>query len=136
MYFCAGLKVEGLYRRCGLALKVKELVKALKTSPNSAPLEATEQGILDVGSSLKQIIRDQQSLVPQAELQQWLKAAGTPPTHHTSEASPPAVISLTSYYLPVIPEERSRFKEYRRLLRQLPPDNRATLNVMFGHLYM
>ncbi|XP_043996523.1 arf-GAP with Rho-GAP domain, ANK repeat and PH domain-containing protein 1 isoform X2 [Gambusia affinis] len=106
-----GLKVEGLYRRCGLALKVKELVKALKTSPNSAPLEATEQGILDVGSSLKQIIRDQQSLVPQAELQQWLKAA-------------------------VIPEERSRFKEYRRLLRQLPPDNRATLNVMFGHLYM
>ncbi|PWA24668.1 hypothetical protein CCH79_00016152 [Gambusia affinis] len=131
-----GLKVEGLYRRCGLALKVKELVKALKTSPNSAPLEATEQGILDVGSSLKQIIRDQQSLVPQAELQQWLKAAGTPPTHHTSEASPPAVISLTSYYLPVIPEERSRFKEYRRLLRQLPPDNRATLNVMFGHLYM
>ncbi|XP_032432456.1 arf-GAP with Rho-GAP domain, ANK repeat and PH domain-containing protein 1 [Xiphophorus hellerii] len=106
-----GLKVEGLYRRCGLALKVKELVKALMTSPNSAPLEAHEQGVLDVGSSLKQIIRDQQSLVPQAELQQWQKAA-------------------------VIPKERSRFKEYRRLLRQLPPDSRATLNMMFGHLYM
>ncbi|XP_008400055.1 arf-GAP with Rho-GAP domain, ANK repeat and PH domain-containing protein 1 [Poecilia reticulata] len=106
-----GLKVEGLYRRCGLALKVKELVKALMTSPNSAPLEADEQGVLDVGSALKQIIRDQHSLVPQAELQQWQKAA-------------------------VIPEERSRFKEYQRLLRQLPPDNRATLNVMFGHLYM
>ncbi|XP_054902898.1 arf-GAP with Rho-GAP domain, ANK repeat and PH domain-containing protein 1 [Poeciliopsis prolifica] len=102
-----GLKVEGLYRRCGRALKVKELVKALTTSPNSAPLEADEQGVLDVGSALKQIIRDQLSLVPQAELQQWQKAA-------------------------VIPEERSRFKEYRQLLRQLPPDNRATLNVMFG----
>lgn len=59
-----------------------------------------------------------------------------PLPYPTGEASPPAATSLTSYYLPVIPKERSRFKEYRRLLRQLPPDSRATLNVMFGHLYM
>ncbi|KAM4727169.1 arf-GAP with Rho-GAP domain, ANK repeat and PH domain-containing protein 1 isoform 2-T2 [Anableps anableps] len=106
-----GLKVEGLYRRCGLALKVKELVKALMTSPNSAPLEADEQGVLDVGSALKQFIRDHQNLIPEGELKQWQQAA-------------------------VIPDERSRFKEYRRLLRQLPADNRATLNVLFGHFYM
>ncbi|XP_047235773.1 arf-GAP with Rho-GAP domain, ANK repeat and PH domain-containing protein 1 isoform X2 [Girardinichthys multiradiatus] len=106
-----GLKVEGMYRRCGLASRVKELVKVLITSPNAAPLEADEQGVLDVGSALKQYIRDHQSLIPEGEQQQWLQAA-------------------------VISEERSRFKEYRRLLRQLPADNRATLNVLFGHFYM
>ncbi|KAM4546601.1 arf-GAP with Rho-GAP domain, ANK repeat and PH domain-containing protein 1 isoform 1-T3 [Fundulus diaphanus] len=106
-----GLRVEGLYRRCGLASKVKELVKALKTSPNSAPLEADEQSVLDVGSALKQFIRDHQSLIPDGERQQWLQAA-------------------------VISDESKRFKEYRRLLCQIPADNRATLNVLFGHFYM
>ncbi|MEQ2289750.1 hypothetical protein AMECASPLE_036463, partial [Ameca splendens] len=100
-----------MYRRCGLASRVKELVKVLITSPNAAPLEADEQGVLDVGSALKQYIRDHQSLIPEGEQQQWLQAA-------------------------VISEERSRFKEYRQLLRQLPADNRATLNVLFGHFYM
>ncbi|XP_038144260.1 arf-GAP with Rho-GAP domain, ANK repeat and PH domain-containing protein 1 isoform X1 [Cyprinodon tularosa] len=106
-----GLRVEGLYRRCGLATRVKELLKVLVTSPNTAPLEADEQGILDVGSALKQYIRDHQNLIPDGERQQWLQAA-------------------------VISDERSRFKEYRRLLRQLPADNKATLNVLFGHFYM
>ncbi|XP_034538919.1 arf-GAP with Rho-GAP domain, ANK repeat and PH domain-containing protein 1 [Notolabrus celidotus] len=106
-----GLKVEGVYRRCGLAPKVSRLVEVLMTSPGSAPLETDEQGVLDAGSALKQFVRQQESLVPDRELQQWLHAAG-------------------------IPEERSRFTAYRRLLRKLPDDNRATLNALFGHFYM
>lgn len=106
-----GLKVEGVYRRCGLAPKVNRIVEALKTSPSSAPLEPDEQGVLDAGSALKQYVRQQESLIPERELQQWLHAAG-------------------------VSDERSRFTAYRRLLRNLPDDNRATLNALFGHFYM
>ncbi|XP_034088103.1 arf-GAP with Rho-GAP domain, ANK repeat and PH domain-containing protein 1-like isoform X1 [Gymnodraco acuticeps] len=107
-----GLKVDGVYRRCGLAAKVTRLVEALMTSPGSAPLEADEQGVLDAGAALKQYVRQhQQSLIPEAERLQWIQAA-------------------------VISDERSRFSSYRRLLRKLPEDNRATLNALFGHFYM
>ncbi|XP_024114918.1 arf-GAP with Rho-GAP domain, ANK repeat and PH domain-containing protein 1 [Oryzias melastigma] len=106
-----GLKVEGVYRRCGLATKVNKLVETLKTSPNSAPLESDEQGVLDTCSALKQYIRDQESIVPTSQKQSWLQAAANP-------------------------DERLRFKEYRRLLRQLPDNSRATLNALFGHFYM
>lgn len=71
----SGLKVEGVYRRCGLATKVSRLVDALVTSPSSAPLESHEQGVLDAASALKQYVREQQSLIP--DIQAWLKAAGT-----------------------------------------------------------
>ncbi|XP_056253388.1 arf-GAP with Rho-GAP domain, ANK repeat and PH domain-containing protein 1 isoform X2 [Seriola aureovittata] len=104
-----GLKVEGVYRRCGLAAKVNRLVAALMTSPSSAPLESDEQGVLDAGSALKQYVRQQESLIP--DTQPWLQAA-------------------------VMSDERSRFKAYRQLLRQLPDDNRATLCALFGHFYM
>uniref|UniRef100_UPI0037E7D9A1 arf-GAP with Rho-GAP domain, ANK repeat and PH domain-containing protein 1 isoform X2 n=1 Tax=Semicossyphus pulcher TaxID=241346 RepID=UPI0037E7D9A1 len=106
-----GLKVEGVYRRCGLAAKVTQLVEALMISPSSAPLESDEQGVLDAGSALKQYVRQQESLIPDREQQQWLHAA-------------------------VVSDERSRFSAYRRLLRRLPDDNRATLNALFGHFYM
>lgn len=106
-----GLKVEGIYRRCGLATTVDRLVEALMTSPNSAPLEGDEQGVLDAASALKKYVRQRESLIPDGHQEQWLQAA-------------------------VIPDERCRFKEYRRLLRQLPDDNRATLNALFGHFYM
>nr|XP_046266473.1 arf-GAP with Rho-GAP domain, ANK repeat and PH domain-containing protein 1 isoform X2 [Scatophagus argus] len=106
-----GLKVEGVYRRCGLAVKVTRLVEALLTSPSSAPLESDEQGVLDASSALKQYVRQQKSLIPDKVQQQWLHAA-------------------------VISDERSRFSAYRRLLRELPDDNRATLNALFGHFYM
>lgn len=72
----SGLKVEGVYRRCGLTTKVSRLVEALITSPKSAPLESDEQGVLDAGSALKQYIRQQDSLFPDRERQQWLHAAG------------------------------------------------------------
>ncbi|XP_039633654.1 arf-GAP with Rho-GAP domain, ANK repeat and PH domain-containing protein 1 isoform X1 [Perca fluviatilis] len=106
-----GLKVDGVYRRCGLAPKVTRLVEALMTSPSSAPLESDEQGVLDAGSALKQYVRQRESLIPDAVRQQWVNAA-------------------------MISDERSRFSAYRRLLRQLPDDNRATLNALFGHFYM
>ncbi|XP_026166081.1 arf-GAP with Rho-GAP domain, ANK repeat and PH domain-containing protein 1 [Mastacembelus armatus] len=104
-----GLQVEGVYRRCGLTTKVNRLVEALMTSPGSASLESDEQGVLDAGAALKQYVRQQKSLIP--DTQQWLQAA-------------------------VISDERSRFKAYRQLLRQLPDDNRATLGALFGHFYM
>lgn len=70
----SGLKVEGVYRRCGLAAKVTRLVEALMTSPSSAPLENDEQGVLDAASALKQYVRQQQSLIP--DIQLWVQAAG------------------------------------------------------------
>ncbi|XP_029925434.1 arf-GAP with Rho-GAP domain, ANK repeat and PH domain-containing protein 1 [Myripristis murdjan] len=106
-----GLKVEGIYRRCGLATKVSHLVDALMTSPGSAPMESDEQGILDVAAALKQLVRQQKTLIPLQDQVQWLQAA-------------------------VVSDERSRFSAYRRLLRQLPDDNRATLCALFGHFYM
>ncbi|XP_068437176.1 arf-GAP with Rho-GAP domain, ANK repeat and PH domain-containing protein 1 [Clinocottus analis] len=106
-----GLRVDGVYRRCGIVSKVTRLVEALMTSPDSAPLESDEQGVLDAGSALKQYVRQQESLLPDRDRQQWMTAA-------------------------VISDERSRFSDYRRLLRQLPDDNRATLNALFGHFYM
>ncbi|KAM9728606.1 arf-GAP with Rho-GAP domain, ANK repeat and PH domain-containing protein 1 isoform 2-T3 [Menidia menidia] len=106
-----GLKVEGVYRRCGLASKVSCLVDVLMTSPNSTPFESDEQGVLDAGSALKKYVRQQRSLVPEGELPQWLQAAG-------------------------LSEERCRFKEYRRLIRKLPDDDKATMNALFGHFYM
>ncbi|XP_067348222.1 arf-GAP with Rho-GAP domain, ANK repeat and PH domain-containing protein 1 isoform X2 [Channa argus] len=104
-----GLQVEGIYRRCGLATKVNQLLEALVTSPNSAPLDSDEQGVLDVCATLKRYVRQQENLIPDG--QSWLQAAG-------------------------ISDERSRFKAYRQLLRQLPDDNRATLNALFGHFYI
>ncbi|XP_076026611.1 arf-GAP with Rho-GAP domain, ANK repeat and PH domain-containing protein 1 [Genypterus blacodes] len=106
-----GLKVEGVYRRCGLASKVNRLVEALVTSPSSAPLERDEQGVLDAASALKQYVRQQDSLVPAEDRQHWAQAA-------------------------VISDERSRFSAYRRLLQKLPDDNRATLSALFGHFYV
>lgn len=73
----SGLKVEGVYRRCGVASKVSQLVEALIISPNSAPLESHEQGVLDAGSALKQYVRRQESLIPNGAQGQWLQAAGT-----------------------------------------------------------
>ncbi|XP_076605795.1 arf-GAP with Rho-GAP domain, ANK repeat and PH domain-containing protein 1 [Chaetodon auriga] len=106
-----GLKVEGVYRRCGVVVKVNRLVEALTKSPGSALLENDEQGVLDVGSALKQYVRQLESLIPERGRQQWLQAA-------------------------VISDERSRFSAYRQLLRQLPDDNWATLNALFAHFYM
>lgn len=106
-----GLKVEGVYRRCGLTSKVNRIVEALNTSPKIAPLEGDEQGVLDAGSALKQYVRQREPLVSAGHRPEWVKAAG-------------------------ISDERQRFKKYRLLLRQLPDDNRATLNALFGHFYM
>ncbi|XP_029703988.1 arf-GAP with Rho-GAP domain, ANK repeat and PH domain-containing protein 1 isoform X2 [Takifugu rubripes] len=106
-----GLKIEGVYRRCGLVTKVHELVKILTVSPMSAPLEHDEQGVLDAASALKLYIRQQESLIPDTERQQWLHAA-------------------------VISDEQKRFSAYHRLIQQLPGDSRATLNALFGHFYL
>lgn len=106
-----GLKVEGVYRRCGLATKVNRLVEALMRSPSSAPLESDEQGVLDAAAALKRIIRQMTELVPERSTAQWIQAA-------------------------VISDERSRFAAYKQLLRSLPDDNRATLCAIFGHFYM
>ncbi|XP_037324361.1 arf-GAP with Rho-GAP domain, ANK repeat and PH domain-containing protein 1 isoform X2 [Pungitius pungitius] len=106
-----GLNVDGVYRRCGLATKVTKLVQSLMTSPSSTPLESDEQGVLDAASALKQYVRQQEGLIPEQQRPQWIHAA-------------------------MIADEPSRLSSYRRLLRQLPDDNRATLNALFGHFYM
>ncbi|XP_064827573.1 arf-GAP with Rho-GAP domain, ANK repeat and PH domain-containing protein 1-like [Oncorhynchus masou masou] len=106
-----GLKVDGLYRRCGLATKVSSLVEALSRSPKTATLEKDEQGLLDAAGALKQYVRQQVVLIPQTQRELWVKAAA-----HT--------------------EENLRLATYRRLLKKLPPDNRITLNALCGHFYI
>ncbi|XP_019747482.1 arf-GAP with Rho-GAP domain, ANK repeat and PH domain-containing protein 1 [Hippocampus comes] len=107
-----GLKVEGVYRRCGLASKVSQLVEALLRSPSSAPLESDEQGALDAAAALKRYIRQQEGqLFPESDRKDWMRAAA-------------------------ISDERARFSAYRRLLRQLPSAKRVTLNALFGHFHM
>ncbi|KAK7924989.1 hypothetical protein WMY93_007299 [Mugilogobius chulae] len=106
-----GLKVDGVYRRSGLTNKVNRLVEVLMRSPGSAPLESDEQGILDAATALKRIVRQMTGLIPEHHTPQWLQAA-------------------------VISDERSRFDAYKRLLRDLPDDSRATLNALFGDFYM
>ncbi|XP_057675990.1 arf-GAP with Rho-GAP domain, ANK repeat and PH domain-containing protein 1 isoform X2 [Corythoichthys intestinalis] len=107
-----GLRVEGVYRRCGLASKVSRLVEALVRAPVSAPLESDEQGVLDAAAALKQYIRQQEmQLFSESERKNWMRAA-------------------------VISDERARFSAYRHVLQQLPSDKRATLNALFGHFYM
>ncbi|XP_077360520.1 arf-GAP with Rho-GAP domain, ANK repeat and PH domain-containing protein 1 isoform X2 [Festucalex cinctus] len=107
-----GLKVEGVYRRCGLASKVSQLVETLVRSPGSVLLESDEQGVLDAASALKQYIRQQEvQLFSESERKDWMRAA-------------------------VISDERARFSAYRQLLRQLPSEKRVTLNALFGHFYM
>ncbi|XP_049598018.1 arf-GAP with Rho-GAP domain, ANK repeat and PH domain-containing protein 1 isoform X2 [Syngnathus scovelli] len=105
-----GLKVEGVYRRCGLASKVSQLAEALARRPDCAPLESGEQGVLDAAAALKQYIRQQVQLFPEDERNKWMRAAG-------------------------ISDERARFSAYRRLLRQMPADKRGTLDALFGHFY-
>nr|XP_057943989.1 arf-GAP with Rho-GAP domain, ANK repeat and PH domain-containing protein 1 isoform X2 [Doryrhamphus excisus] len=107
----SGLKVEGVYRRCGLASKVSQLVEALLNFPSSASLDPGEQGVLDVAAALKQYIRQQEALFPEREREDWIHAA-------------------------VISDERERFSAYRRLIRQLPVDRRVTVDALFGHFYM
>ena len=72
----SGLKVEGLYRRCGVATKVRRLVEALCASPGSAPLETDEQGVLDAAAALKMYVRQQEALIPPQHTQLWVEAAG------------------------------------------------------------
>ncbi|XP_051733518.1 arf-GAP with Rho-GAP domain, ANK repeat and PH domain-containing protein 1 isoform X3 [Ctenopharyngodon idella] len=106
-----GLKVEGLYRRCGIAPQISKLVDALRVSPKGTVLETDELSILDVSGALKQILRQDVELIPQTQKPHWLKAAA-------------------------LSDEVRRLQTYRKLLKQLPPDNHATLAALFGHLHM
>ena len=46
------------------------------TSPQSARLQSDEQGVLNAGSALKQMVRQQESLIPEGAREQWLHAGG------------------------------------------------------------
>lgn len=72
--FVLGLKVEGLYRRCGVAPQISKLVDSLRVSPGEVVLGTDENSILDVTGALKRILRQTFELMPQKQL--WLKAAG------------------------------------------------------------
>ncbi|XP_056587047.1 arf-GAP with Rho-GAP domain, ANK repeat and PH domain-containing protein 2 isoform X2 [Triplophysa dalaica] len=103
-----GLKVEGLYRRCGIAPQVSKLVDTLHVSPREVVLGTDEYSILDVTGALKQILRQTIELVPQKQL--WLKAA-------------------------VLSDEMQRLQAYRKLVNKLPPENFAILAALCEHLH-
>lgn len=103
-----GLMVEGLYRRCGIAPQISKLVDTLRVSPKEAVLQTDELSVLDVSGALKQILR-QSELIPQTHRPHWQNAAA-------------------------LPGEKVRLQTYRKLLKQLPPDNIATLSALCAHL--
>ncbi|XP_043077034.1 arf-GAP with Rho-GAP domain, ANK repeat and PH domain-containing protein 1 isoform X2 [Puntigrus tetrazona] len=105
-----GLKVEGLYRRCGVLPQISRLVDALGVSPRETLLGTDELSILDVSGALKQILRQSCQLIPDAHKPLWLKAA-------------------------VLSDGDQRLQTYRRLLRRLPPDSRVTLAALCRHLH-
>ncbi|KAK7144023.1 hypothetical protein R3I93_015010 [Phoxinus phoxinus] len=106
-----GLKVEGLYRRCGVAPQISKLVDALRVSPRGTVLETDESSVLDVSGALKQILRQEMELIPNTHRPHWLRAA-------------------------VLSDVKHRLLTYRKLLNQLHPDQHATLAALCGHLHM
>ncbi|XP_035383109.1 arf-GAP with Rho-GAP domain, ANK repeat and PH domain-containing protein 1 isoform X2 [Electrophorus electricus] len=106
-----GLKVEGLYRCCGTVTKITQLVEELHASPTQAILGTNEGDVLDVAGALKQLLRQSVQLIPASEIDSWAEAAA-----HT--------------------QETKRLEGYRRLVKHLPLDNRATLAALCGHLYL
>ncbi|XP_067279557.1 arf-GAP with Rho-GAP domain, ANK repeat and PH domain-containing protein 1 isoform X2 [Pseudorasbora parva] len=106
-----GLKVEGLYRRCGIAPQISKLVDALRVSPRETVLETDELSVLDVSGALKQILREDVELIPHTHKPHWLKAAA-------------------------LSDEKHRLQTYRKLLQQLPADSHGTLAALCGHLHI
>ncbi|KAK3555562.1 hypothetical protein QTP86_021773, partial [Hemibagrus guttatus] len=104
-----GLKVEGLYRCCGVVTKIMELVEKLHKTPDVV-LETNEISVQEVAGALKHFLRNSTQLIPSSERENWVNAA--------------AVTEVTR-----------RLQEYRRLVKLLPPDNRALLSALFNHLY-
>lgn len=82
MLLVPGLKVEGLYRRCGVVPQISKLVDALSVSPRGTLLETDELSILDISGALKQILRQSFELIPNTHRPRWLKAAGTSALRH------------------------------------------------------
>ncbi|XP_036443855.1 arf-GAP with Rho-GAP domain, ANK repeat and PH domain-containing protein 1 isoform X1 [Colossoma macropomum] len=106
-----GLKVDGLYRRCGTATKISRLVEQLRLAPANAVLGTDELDVVDVAGALKLFLRQMQEIIPSSERSDWVKAAG-----HAHETQ--------------------RLPQYRSLVKRLHPDNRATLAALCGHLYV
>ncbi|KAJ8347893.1 hypothetical protein SKAU_G00264820 [Synaphobranchus kaupii] len=106
-----GLRVDGIYRRCGMSTKINQLVVALNSSPSTAQLEKDELGVLDTAGALKQILRQKVVLIPGTHMGPWVDAAA-------------------------YSDQAERLHMYRRILNSLPPDNRATLSALCGHLYL
>ncbi|XP_058271639.1 arf-GAP with Rho-GAP domain, ANK repeat and PH domain-containing protein 2 isoform X1 [Hemibagrus wyckioides] len=104
-----GLKVEGLYRCCGSVTKIMELVEKLHKTPDVV-LETNEISVQEVAGALKHFLRNSTHLIPSSERENWVNAAA-----HT--------------------EVTRRLQEYQRLVKLLPPDNRALLSALFSHLY-
>ncbi|KAG2464620.1 ARAP1 protein, partial [Polypterus senegalus] len=59
----SGLTIEGIYRRCGQAIKVGQLVECLNKAPANVQFDEEEQGVLDVAAAMKQCLRLQEPLV-------------------------------------------------------------------------
>ncbi|XP_048839449.1 arf-GAP with Rho-GAP domain, ANK repeat and PH domain-containing protein 1 isoform X2 [Brienomyrus brachyistius] len=106
-----GLKVEGIYRRCGMVTKINQLVEALNHSPRETRLDTDELSVLDVAGALKQFVRQKVVLIPDSNMEHWVKASA-------------------------VAEEAQRLQVYRKLLDQLPPDSRISLSALCGHLYI
>lgn len=72
-----GLKVEGIYRRCGMVTKITQLVEALSQAPKETWLNTDELSVLDVAGALKQFVRQKVVLIPDSNIEHWVKASGT-----------------------------------------------------------
>lgn len=78
--FVSGLKVEGLYRRCGSVTKIMELVEKLHKTPDVV-LETNEISLQEVAGALKHFLRNSTHLIPSSERENWVNAAGNTHIH-------------------------------------------------------
>lgn len=75
-FFPPGLKIEGLYRRCGSVPKISKLLGELRSSPVAAALGTDELDVLDVAGAMKQFLREMDELISLGERGWWATAAG------------------------------------------------------------
>ncbi|XP_039622059.1 arf-GAP with Rho-GAP domain, ANK repeat and PH domain-containing protein 1 isoform X1 [Polypterus senegalus] len=105
-----GLTIEGIYRRCGQAIKVGQLVECLNKAPANVQFDEEEQGVLDVAAAMKQCLRLQEPLFAESSFMLWQRASS-------------------------LQDEAERIKAYKRTLQQLPAKQKSALHDFFGHLF-
>uniref|UniRef100_A0A8C5MGV4 ArfGAP with RhoGAP domain, ankyrin repeat and PH domain 1 n=1 Tax=Leptobrachium leishanense TaxID=445787 RepID=A0A8C5MGV4_9ANUR len=105
-----GVDSEGIYRKSGQSSKTTSLLEALKKDARNVVLKKDEHHVDNVSDTLKRFFRDVGEGIFAEHCLNWLVVTGVEDT----------------------PE---KIQQYKTLLQDLPPVNRATLKALIGHLH-